>query len=206
MGALCHLIDKAARREPSYRPRPCGGRQSLDQLAQLAGEADRVRARAYNQAVYNSGWAIGVLGAGTALAIGSRQAYLALVLADAASYVICALLLLTLPAPVRRRAAESESHHSRGVLRSAVLTVSLLNGLLMTYGSILTVALPLWIVERTSAPAWMVAALFALNTFLAITLCVRLSRGAQSLVGAARAISRAGAAQLARASGRLHLE
>ena len=47
-------------------------------LAQLAGEADRVRARAYNQAVYNSGWAIGGLGAGTALAIGSRQAYLAI--------------------------------------------------------------------------------------------------------------------------------
>lgn len=163
-------------------------------LAQLAGEADRVRARAYNQAVYNAGWAIGVLGAGVALAIGSRQAYLALALADAASYVICALLLLTLPAPV----PPARPARGRGVLRDwRFLTVSLLNGLLMTYGSIFTVALPLWIVEHTAAPAWMVAALFGLNTFLAITLCVGLSRGAQSLVGAARATRRAGLALLA---------
>jgi Major Facilitator Superfamily len=168
-------------------------------LAQLAGEADRVRARAYNQAVYNAGWAVGVLGAGAALAIGSRGSYLVLVLADAASYAICAALLLTLPAPVRpARADNPESRPRRSVLRDRrFLTVSLLNGLLMTYGSILTVALPLWIVERTDAPAWMVAALFGLNTFLAITLCVRLSRGAQSLVGAARAIRRAGLALFA---------
>jgi hypothetical protein len=103
---------------------------------------------------------------------------------------------ITLPAPVRPARAAAQRGH--GVLRDwRFLTVSLLNGLLMTYGSIFTVALPLWVVERTSAPAWMVAALFALNTFLAITLCVRLSRGAQSLVGAARAIRRAGAALLA---------
>lgn len=166
-------------------------------LSQLAGEADRVRARAYNQAIYNTGWAIGVLGAGAALAVGSRQAYLALVLGDAASYVICALLLLTLPAPAppSRPAASTRGH---GVLRDwRFLTVSLLNGLLMTYGSIFTVALPLWIVEHTSAPTWIVAALFGLNTFIAITLCVRLSRSSASLVGAVRTIRRAGLALFA---------
>ena len=66
-------------------------------LSRVAGQAQRVRARAYNQAVSNAGWALGALGAGVALSIGTRAAYVSLVLADAASFAIAALILLTLP-------------------------------------------------------------------------------------------------------------
>jgi len=164
-------------------------------LSRLAGPAQRVRASAYNQAVYNAGFAVGAMGAGAALGVGTRTAYVTLVLANAASYAISAVVLLTLPAA----APEQHRPASRpfGVLRDPrFLTVSLLNGLLMTYGAVLTVALPLWIVRRTQAPPWTVAGVFLLNTLLVVTLQVRASRGADTVPGAARAIRRAGGALL----------
>ena len=67
-------------------------------LSRIAGQQQRVRARAYNQAVSSVGWALGALAAGVALGAGTRAAYVSLVLADAASFAIAAVILLTLPA------------------------------------------------------------------------------------------------------------
>jgi hypothetical protein len=101
------------------------------------------------------------------------------VLANAFSYAISAVVVLTLPAgpaPRRTRAA-----HPWAVLRDRpYLAISALNGLLMTYGAVLTVGLPLWIVRRTHAPAWTVAGAFLLNTALAVALQVPASRGAHA--------------------------
>jgi hypothetical protein len=86
----------------------------------------------------------------------------------------------------------------RSVLRDRrYLTVCVLNGLLMTYGAILTVGLPLWIVRRTHAPAWTVAGTFLVSTLLVVTLQVRASRGLDTVPGAARGAWKAGALLLA---------
>jgi hypothetical protein len=77
------------------------------------------------------------------------------------------------------------------------LTVCVLNGLLMTYGAILTVGLPLWIVRRTHAPAWTVAGTFLVSTLLVVALQVRASRGTDTVPGAARGVRRSGALLLA---------
>jgi hypothetical protein len=77
------------------------------------------------------------------------------------------------------------------------LTVCVLNGLLMTYGAILTVGLPLWIVRRTHAPAWTVAGTFLVSTLLVVTLQVRASRGTDTVHGATRGVRRSGALLLA---------
>ncbi len=165
-------------------------------LSRAAGPDQRVRASAYNQAVFNAGFAVGAAGAGVALEIGSRDAFVLLVLADAASYAISAALILTMPVDDSGRPASAEpadAGRKHGVRRDVrFLVVSGLNGLLMTYAAILTVALPLWIVTRTAAPRWTVAALLLLNTLLATTLQVRASRTANTLTGATRAIRRAG--------------
>jgi MFS family permease len=125
-------------------------------LSQAAGPEKRVGASAYNQAVYNAGFAAGAAAAGVALDIGSRDAYMILVLANAASYAISAAIVLTLPAREPAQPSDAEPgalSGVRGVLRDIrFLVVSALNGLLMTYGAVLTVALPLWIVDRTAAP------------------------------------------------------
>ena len=188
-------------------------------LSRIAGQ-QRVRARAYNQAVSSAGWALGALAAGVALGVGTRAAYVSLVLADAASFAIAAVILLTLPAapparplpagpaddgPAGTAAAGSGSPsrqaraaRPRPVLRDLrYLTVCVLNGLLMTYGAILTVGLPLWIVRRTHAPAWTVAGAFLASTLLVVTLQVRASRGTDTVHGAVRGVRRSGALLLA---------
>ena len=186
-------------------------------LSRIAGQEQRVRARAYNQAVSSAGWAIGALGAGVALGVGTRAAYVSLVLADAASFAIAAVILLTLPTAPRPRSRpakpapagpeaagaepasrQAQAARPRSVLRdSRYLTVCVLNGLLMTYGAILTVGLPLWIVRRTHAPAWTVAGVFLVSTLLVVTLQVRASRGTDTVHGAARGVRKAGALLLA---------
>ena len=191
-------------------------------LSRIAGQ-QRVRARAYNQAVSSAGWALGALAAGVALGVGTRAAYVSLVLADAASFAIAAVILLTLPeaphapparplpagpaddGPAGTAAAGSGSPsrqaraaRPRPVLRDLrYLTVCVLNGLLMTYGAILTVGLPLWIVRRTHAPAWTVAGAFLASTLLVVTLQVRASRGTDTVHGAVRGVRRSGALLLA---------
>jgi len=67
----------------------------------------------------------------------------------------------------------------------------------MTYGAILTVGLPLWIVRQTHAPAWTAAATFLVNTLLVVTLQVRASRGLDTVPGAARGVWKAGVLLLA---------
>jgi hypothetical protein len=142
------------------------------------------------------------------------------VLADAASFAIAAVILLTLPAapPARPLPAgpagdgpagsatagswspsrQARADRPRPVLRDLrYLTVCVLNGLLMTYGAILTVGLPLWIVRRTHAPAWTVAGTFLVSTLLVVTLQVRASRGTDTVHGAARGVRRSGALLLA---------
>jgi hypothetical protein len=137
-----------------------------------------------------------------ALSIGTRAAYVSLVLADAASFAIAALILLTLPeappAPAAAPSAGVPPARPRPVLHDGrYLTVCVLNGLLMTYGAILTVGLPLWIVRRTHAPAWTVAGAFLVETLLVITLQVRASRGLDTVPGATRGIRKAGILLLA---------
>lgn len=199
-------------------------------LSRIAGPERRVRARAYNQAVSSAGWAVGALGAGVALGVGTRAAYVSLVLADAASFAFAAVILLTLPAapparslpagsadagsadaePADTASAGTETDGSgassrqaratrpRPVLRDPrYLTVCVLNGLLMTYGALLTVGLPLWIVRRTHAPAWTVAGTFLVSMLLVVTLQVRASRGTSTVDGAARGVRRSGALLLA---------
>ncbi|MDT3399621.1 MFS transporter [Streptomyces sp. B1866] len=166
-------------------------------LSRMAGQEQRVRARAYNQAVVNGGIAVGALAAGIALGVGTRAAYVSLMLADAASFAIAAVILLTMPAASAARSApspRSRAGRPRSVLRDLrYLTVCVLNGLLMTYAAILTVALPLWIVRHTHAPTWTVAGTFLVNTFLVVTLQVRASRGTDTVRGAARGVLKSGA-------------
>jgi MFS family permease len=186
-------------------------------LSRIAGQEQRVRARAYNQAVSSAGWALGALGAGVALGVGTRAAYVSLVLADAASFAIAAVILVTLPAapparslPVGPAAAgpadagsgpssrQSRAARPRPVLGDPrYLTVCVLNGLLMTYGALFTVGLPLWIVRRTHAPAWTVAGTFLVSTVMVVTLQVRASRGTDTVHGAARGVRKSGALLLA---------
>ncbi|PWI16605.1 MFS transporter [Streptomyces sp. Act143] len=87
---------------------------------------------------------------------------------------------------------------SRGVLRDRrYVAVAVLNTVLLLRMPLLSLALPLWIAERTDAPAWLVSALFVLNTGAVMLFQVRMARGVTGLSSATRAVRRSGWVMLA---------
>jgi dipeptide/tripeptide permease len=57
---------------------------------------------------------------------------------------------------------------------------------------LLEVAVPLWVVRHTSAPRWIVAAIFILNTTFCVLFQIRASRGIDDVASSAKALRRCG--------------
>ncbi|MGW0703320.1 MFS transporter [Streptomyces sp. NPDC002867] len=168
-------------------------RQAL--LAGLVAKEERTGALAYLQSTLNAGLAVGAGIGGLALSAGTRSAYLAVFAIDALSFLLCALVLLRLPAvaPVPAvRGAKLEVVRDR-----PYAVVTLLNTVLLLRMPLLSLGLPLWITERTDAPEWLVSALFILNTGGVMLFQVRTARSVTGLATAARAIRRSGVLMLA---------
>lgn len=154
-------------------------------ISHTMGSESRVRLSAYLRSVFNAGFTIGILGAGVALAVDTRLAYVALLWGNAASALAVALLYLRLPrVPATAREAGAPVWTAlRDVPYAVVAQVS---GVLVVADKILALALPLWVVRHTDAPRALAAWLLALNTVLVVTLQVRATRGASDVAGAAR--------------------
>ena len=168
-------------------------RQAL--LAGLVSAGERTGLLAHLQSTLNAGLAVGAGLGGLALHAGTRAAYLGVFAVDAVSFVLCAGLLLRLPA-VRPRGLEKR--HGSGVLRDRPYAlVTLLNTVLLLRMPLLSLGIPLWIAERTAAPAWLVSALFVLNTGAVMVFQVRMARGVSGLASATRAVRRSGWVMLA---------
>ncbi|GIH08834.1 MFS transporter [Rhizocola hellebori] len=147
---------------------------------------ERVRTRAILRSVTNVGWAIGAIGAGLALHADTRAGYTTLLLVCVAFFLLSALLDLRVPAVAA--AAKRNDGPTFVVLRDRpYLALTVLNAVLCVHYGMLNVAVPLWVVQRTSAPAWVVGGLGLLNAVSVIFLQVRASRGAGEATGAAAA-------------------
>ncbi|WP_412543483.1 MFS transporter [Longispora sp. K20-0274] len=155
-------------------------------IAGVVPAEDRVRTRAYLRSVTNVGWVLGALPAGWALQHDTRGGYLAVIVLNAALFLGAALLNLRVPeVPPQPRA---DSGPRLVALRDKpFLTVTLLNAVLCVHYGMLNIAVPLWVVQRTSAPAWVVAAATALNAVVVVLFQVRASRGTGDAAGGARA-------------------
>ncbi|MEU7014381.1 MFS transporter [Streptomyces sp. NPDC046385] len=170
-------------------------RQAL--LAGLVEPADRVGMLARIQATLNAGLAVGAALGGLALHAGTRGAYLTVFALDALGFLVCALVLRGLP-PLTGTGGAADGPARLVVLRDrpyALLT--LLNALLLLRLPLLSLALPLWIVERTTAPGWTVSALFVLNTGAVMLFQVRAARSVTGLPEATRAVGRSSLVMLA---------
>ncbi|GAA0287436.1 MFS transporter [Streptomyces polychromogenes] len=172
-----------------YAVSQCGlaaARQAL--LAGLVAPGERTGVLARLQSTLNAGLALGAALGGLALGAGTERAYLVVFALDAVSFLVCAAVLRGLPAvaPAPGRAA--------GEPRLAVLRdrpyalVTLLNAVLLLRMPLLSLAIPLWIAERTQAPGWLVSALFVLNTLAVMLFQVRLARPVTGLDSAGRAL------------------
>ncbi|WP_245563571.1 MFS transporter [Longispora albida] len=158
--------------------------------------AEPTRFRSYLRSVANLGGAGGALAAGFAIQLGTRDAYLALVLGNAVSFLACAVIILRLPSlpplPVPPQAGRWQALKDRPYLAVAVL-----DGLIGIQGHVLVFALPLWIVLHSDAPRWFVGVSVLVNTGMVVLLQVRASRGVDSPAAAGRAVRRSGLAFLA---------
>ncbi|TXC98514.1 MFS transporter [Streptomyces sp. ISID311] len=155
-------------------------------------EPDRlVPQRAYLRSVFNAGFAGGSALAAWALAADSVLACELVILGNVLSYLLAAATLVRLPAagPRPRPAGVSKAPALKDV-PFVVLTV--LNGLLAVNGIVLTVALPLMIMSGHGIPKALAGLFVTANTVLVVIFQVRLSRGADTVEGGARAQRRAG--------------
>jgi MFS family permease len=163
-------------------------RQAL--LAAVVPAAERTAVRARIQALGNAGIGVGAAVGGLALLVDRPAAFAAVFALDAVGFVAAALVLRRLPAV--------QSEPVAGPARAAVLRdgpyalVTLLQAIMLLYMPMLSVVVPLWIATHTAAPAWMVAALFVVNTAGVVLLQVRAGRRVRGIPSAGRVVRQAG--------------
>ncbi|MEU7581315.1 MFS transporter [Streptomyces sp. NPDC041068] len=182
-----------------YAVAQCGlaaARQAL--LAGLVAPAERTAVLAHLQSTLNAGLAVGAALGGLALRYDTAEAYRAVFALDAVGFLLCAAVLLRLPVVARASAAHGAGGPRLAVLRDRpYAVVTLLNAVLLLRMPLLSLAIPLWTVERTDAPGWLVSALFVLNTLAVMAFQVRMARGVTGLASASRAVRRSGAVMFA---------
>ncbi|MDG4862971.1 MFS transporter [Streptomyces sp. T-3] len=173
-------------------------RQAL--LAGLVSKEERTGVLARMQSTLNAGLAVGAGIGGVALHLGTAEAYLAVFALDAATFAVCALVLLRLPTVAPAAPAdETPVKGSRGTVLSdrPYVVVTLVNTVLLLRMPLLSLGIPLWITERTDAPEWLVSALFILNTAVVMLFQVRTAHRVTDLATAARAVRHSGVIMLA---------
>jgi sugar phosphate permease len=169
-----------------------GTRSARGALIALAvGRDRRSYARAYLRAITNIGITAGAACAGIALHLDTGAAYRTLIVVDAATYALCALVLVALPRipPVSREHAASPWQALSDRPYVAMVFVS---GLLALHFGLIEIGVPLWVANYTSAPRTLVSLLFIVNTVSVVLFQVRVARGVDTPAQGARAMRRAG--------------
>ncbi|MFJ9453713.1 MFS transporter [Kitasatospora sp. NPDC101447] len=160
-------------------------------VARAGGErpaAFRARLRTF----VNLGVVLGTLGAAFAVSIGTRTAYTALILANAASFA-CAALIAVRGLPDYRPLPRPEEHHRAAVLsdRPFVSFVALYGAMGLQYQTV-SLLLPIWLSAHTDAPRWTVAAVYAVNSAVCVLLQSRIGSRVETPHQGGRALRLAG--------------
>jgi MFS family permease len=168
-------------------------------LLNLYPGKERTAGLAYNRSALNAGFTIGAGLGGLALATGSDTAIRVLpffvgVVLLVNSVVIFRLPKAAGPVPAPAQPEGRERREWGGALGNRpFLAVSVLSGVLSTNQVILSVVIPLWLVEDTNAPRVLLAGLLATNAVMVVTLQTMAAHGTDTLSGAVRAQYRSAA-------------
>jgi MFS family permease len=161
-------------------------RQAL--YAQAFDPETRVADRAAIRAVTNVAIGVGAAVAALVLQGDSRWLFQAAILANAFSFVGVAPLL---PGIALREPARAVTSHAPRPPKIRVArpyqAVSALNAVLTLQFAFFDIGLPLWLLQDTRAPRFMVSGMLILNTALVVLFQVRVARGVQGIAAAARA-------------------
>ncbi|MFI7602162.1 MFS transporter [Actinoplanes sp. NPDC049681] len=164
-------------------------------LHALLPPAEAVRTRAQMRSAFNIGFLLGAGLAAVVLAAPSHATFWAVCLANALAQAVCGLAVWRLRSPAQAdsdvpRTGRAPLGHALRDTRFVLITIA--NGVLELHSTVLTLGLPLWIVSRRAAPAGLVSVFIVVNTVIVVMLQVRLTRGADSVAGAAALQRRAG--------------
>jgi MFS family permease len=163
---------------------------ALVSRASMSGE--RTRTLAYLRAVINCAVSLGAALAGFALQINSDAAYIALMFGDGLTFVITAIVILHLPRFRPQPSGKGKVWQIRALGDKPYAAVAALAGLLGLQYDLISMALPLWIVDHTHAPRPLVSITFVINTVLVMALQIRASKSVVDTESGARIVRRAG--------------
>ncbi|WP_405659906.1 MFS transporter [Streptomyces sp. NBC_01166] len=165
-------------------------------IAGITEGAERVQARAYLRSVTNAGVAVGALVGGVILSYDAPSVQAWGLVGCGVLFSVGGLVQMRLPA-ITGGSAQTRASPWAVFRDRRYALVGLLNVALVLNVGLLTIALPLWISERTEAPNSLYAALLVLNTLGVVLFQVRVSRRATDADAAARTSRLAGIALLA---------
>jgi MFS family permease len=164
--------------------------------------ADQVtRVRAILVATANAGLALGAALGAAVIAVDTATTYRIAFGFDAVTFVIAAVILLAIPATGRVLPATASDVRESSVKRESPLAVfrdrgyvavGAANMLLTLHVPLIDVTLPLWIVQHTAAPEWIIAAVFVVNTALVVLWQYRVSKKITSIDDGLRSLRVAG--------------
>lgn len=146
----------------------------------------RVAIRAATYVSFNAGFALGGLFAAGALLVGGAGAFRALLLIDVATFAACVFIAWRLPRVEPAPVGPGERRGWAAVRDRPFVVATVANTFGSLHDATLFVGLPLWLLDRAHGPGWTVPAIVALNCVLVVALQVRLSRGTDTVRGAAR--------------------
>lgn len=150
---------------------------------------DRVRARAALRSQFNLGFSVGS-GLSALAVLGGSDLIRAMPVVTGVMLLFSAAITLRLPGVA---ATSREKVRAFGAIRDVrFMRVVALSVPLAVHSSIILVALPLWIVTRTTVPHELVPMLLVANTAIVVLFQVPASRGADTVRGAARLARLAG--------------
>jgi MFS family permease len=161
--------------------------------AAVSGE-ERVDTLAKIRALRNVGFGSGAGLATLAIALGIKKAFLMLVLGNAISFFVAAIMLTRTGLAGAATSRTIPSRETRFAFDARYVAVALLNGVLSVHLSLLTIGLPLWIAGYTKVPVLMIGVLVTINTIMTVALQARFAAPATKISGALACTLRAGLA------------
>lgn len=161
-------------------------------------EKERVQTQAYMYSSLNVGFTLGALISGVALALDNLTVLRWTPLIPLLIGLYNAYSIVRLPqASHDRRVAEHRTRKTpqpqkipgAGALRNrGWMALTFFDGVLWSNQVLLNVVIPLWLVEKTDSPHWLLAWLFGTNTVLCIFLPAYTSRAVHTLGDALKAV------------------
>jgi hypothetical protein len=135
------------------------------------------------RAVTNVGIGLGSFIAGFALIVDQAWAYQAIIIVNAITTFAKTYANWKMPNFPPLPGAKHEKA-TRALRDKAFVSLTLANGALAIHYHMLDLAVPLWVASHTTAPTWVVAAAFLLNTIACVLFQVRMAKGTEDPVNA----------------------